>query len=215
MPGAAGFPVLLDPQPQLAAVSHVPAACSQRCGPFQLAALQRWCYLPAAACGPCLLARHQPTPPVAFLMSQNRLGRKWGNTVLARVRQRGSQGSLPQHAGMLRSSLLPKHEADKKHCAMLSSCFPTSWKWDLKTVEHCCRPAAPYIGVTGILFWSCVLAQPHATAPYVPSHLPCVQPRTPGPQEPASGMGPALGRGPAPTPAGTAAHTFTKETPGL
>lgn len=31
--------------------------------------------------GPCLLAQHQPTPPVAFLMSQNRLGRKFGALV--------------------------------------------------------------------------------------------------------------------------------------
>lgn len=45
--------------------------------------------------GPCLLAWHQSAPPVAFLMSQNRLGRKLGALVQLGARQCWSLGGEP------------------------------------------------------------------------------------------------------------------------
>lgn len=57
--------------------------------------------------GPCLLAQHQPTLPGAFLMSQNRLGRKFGALVQLGARQcRSPGGGLPQHASSVWSSPL-------------------------------------------------------------------------------------------------------------
>lgn len=52
-----------------------------------------------------LLARHQPTPPVAFLMSQNRLGRKLGALVRPGARQCWSRGGDPAPARRLGAEL--------------------------------------------------------------------------------------------------------------
>lgn len=75
--------------------------------------------------GPCLLAQHQPTPPVAFLKSQNRLGRKFSALVQLGARQCRSLAGGPASTRQLRVELtgspspvlvllaLPRHEGSR------------------------------------------------------------------------------------------------------
>lgn len=66
-----------------------------------------------------LLARHQPTPPVAFLMSQNRLGRKLGALVRPGARQCWSRGGDPAPARQFGAELTASQARGLLSSAML------------------------------------------------------------------------------------------------
>lgn len=111
--------------------------------------------------GLCLLARHQPTPPVAFLMSQNRLGRKLGALVRPGARQCWSRGggSCPSTPAWCRARCFPGARAGERRCAVLpgpcssaaSLCHsrvPLGKRWGV-----CLQPGRAGTGTVGS--WDC------------------------------------------------------------
>lgn len=94
--------------PGAGAAIHVPAPAPGSAGPSSSVprgADAIYATAPVAP-GPCLLAQHQPTPAVAFLMSQNRLGRLAGVLVQHGARQHWSLGEPVLTCSPAWSSLL-------------------------------------------------------------------------------------------------------------